>query len=37
VAVGAGMLTGLILQYPYSGSTVVKSDPFTARWLTSVP
>jgi hypothetical protein len=27
VAVASGFLTALILQYPYSGSIAVKSDP----------
>lgn len=29
VVVGAGLLTALILQYPYSGSIAVTSDAFT--------
>ena len=37
VVVGAGLLTALILQYPYSGSIAVKSDPFTQGSLAHLP
>lgn len=33
VVVGAGLLTALILQYPYSGSIAVRSEPFTQGTL----
>lgn len=37
VVVGAGLLTALILQYPYSGSIAVKSDAFTQGTLAELP
>jgi hypothetical protein len=37
VVVGAGLLTALILQYPYSGSIAVKSEPFTQGTLAHLP
>jgi hypothetical protein len=33
VIVGSGLLTALILQYPYSGAIAVKSDPLTEGLL----
>lgn len=36
VVVGAGLLTALILQYPYSGSIAVSSDPFTKGPLAEI-
>jgi hypothetical protein len=36
VVVAAGLLTALILQYPYSGSIAVQSDPFAHGSLTEI-
>jgi hypothetical protein len=33
VIVGSGLLTAMILQYPYSGAIAVKSDPLAERPL----
>jgi hypothetical protein len=33
IVVGAGLLTAVILQYPFSGSIAVKSDPFNSGVL----
>lgn len=37
VVVGAGLLTALILQYPYSGSIAVKSEAFARGALAQLP
>ncbi|UGS34155.1 bestrophin-like domain [Capillimicrobium parvum] len=36
VVVASGLLTALILQYPYSGSIAVSSDPFTKGLLAGI-
>lgn len=37
VVVASGLMTALILQYPYSGSIAVQSDPFTHGALSQLP
>src|SRR5262249_32596276 len=37
VVIGVGILTTLLLEYPFSGSVAVSSDPFTQGVLSSGP